>query len=90
MSLIPFREKTATRIDLNIEQLLAALKPFAFVRMFNSPTDDTWSATADMRVKTEGATFEVKSGYKHATCKDALQELLARVETAIATLGQNK
>jgi hypothetical protein len=87
VSLIAFREQSAQRIDFNIEQLLAALKPFAFVVIFNSDDDDTWNAKAKMRIKTEGAQFSVYSDFKHPTCKAALEQLLTRVEQAVKDLS---
>lgn len=91
MSAIKVYQPTNPRlIDLSLEQLLAELGRYAFVTIFNSDNDDTWSARATMRIKTKGAEFTVQSGYKHASTKSALMALLELVQNAVTELGDKK
>ena len=75
------------KVDMSIEQLLSELSKFAFVDIFNSDMNDTWSASACMRIKTKGATFKVHSGHGHASAKIALSTLLELVESTVKELG---
>lgn len=84
---VKYAPAPAKHINLTIEQLLAELDRYAFVSVRNYADDETWSATADMRIKTKGATFKVDSGFKHATAKNALAVLLELVENTMRELG---
>jgi hypothetical protein len=69
---------------LNSDELLDRLRPYATVSIFGSQKEvDTWSATATLRIQSEGAAFEIKSGYGHPTANAALVELLKRVEAVV-------
>jgi hypothetical protein len=77
-------------LSMTLEQLINELNRYAFLTIFNHHADDTWSASAAMRIKTKGAQFEVKSGYNHPSVHSALSTLLDLVENAVKELGQAK
>lgn len=77
-------------VNLSIEELLSRLGRYAFVNIHNATDDGTWSARAEMRIKTEGAEFTVRSGFGHASAKSALVTLLRLVENAVSELGENR
>lgn len=71
-----------------IEQLLEALNKYCFTRCNQSDDNGLWVATAEMRIKTEGATFKVQSEFRMPSMHAALAQLLDRVENAIKDLGK--
>lgn len=78
----------ADRTSWNSDDLVAELTKYAFVDVFHSETNDTFSAKATMRIKTPGAEFTVASGFRHPTMKAALTKLLSLVENAWAEAGR--
>lgn len=81
--IVVFEPQNARLKDLSLEQLLAELSKYAFVDIFNSDSDDTWTAISTMRIKTKGATFKISSGYNHVSAKSALTCLLELTLDAI-------
>ena len=84
----PYSEANFRNAHMTIEQLSDRLNKYAFTRVSQSNRDSTYTAIADMRIKTEGAKFEVRSEFSHPTMHSAMAELLDRVENAVKDLGR--
>ena len=68
---------------ITIEDYLAALEPYATVDIFQNEDKGTWSATGRLRIRAAGAEFKVHSGYRHTSCKAALEALYSRVSDVV-------
>jgi len=79
---------TPTSHDYTSDQLFDMLNQYSFVSVFQSSSDGTFVATAKMRTKTIGATFEVSSKFNHPTARAALTQLHERVLSAIKDMDQ--
>jgi len=63
---------------MTTDDYLAKIAPYARV-MIHQHDDDTWSATATLRIRAEGGEFKIKSEFNHKCAPDALRVLLSRI-----------
>lgn len=71
----------------SIEECLDVLRRYGKTHLLQTDSG-TWHASVKIFVRTPGATFEVATGFKHASAAEAMRELVSLTLKAVTAIGE--
>jgi len=77
--------QNTTPILMNLNECIAELDKHGLVRI-HQHEDKTWSCKVKMNVTTDGAVFEIKSGFHHDTIDQATNACVQRMRKTLRNL----